>query len=162
MKCLKWPETYPKWIWGDLEHFEICARTDARTYAYACVFWPAIDRTDIDLDHGKYEWEMAFSYEVMIIWDFPKKTQNGAWMTSWRLDDLEKVPVTSYGNDLWLCQNWKKLTGRILSYRRNKKVEEIKTRNLIRHGDELGGLSSSLMRDYNIYYIEKGRSYIDM
>ena len=79
-----------------------------------------------------------------------------------------------------------KLTEQNLSYPRHKKVEEIKigniikikkiltksiggllitdhlTRNLIRHGDELGGLSSSLMIDYNIYYIEKGRSYIDM
>ena len=41
-------------------------------------------------------------------------------------------------------------------------TKSIRTRNLIRHGDELGGLSSSLMIDYNIYYIEKGRSYIDM
>ena len=42
------------------------------------------------------------------------------------------------------------------------KWKQMKTRHLIRHGDELGGLSSSLMIDYNIYYIEKGRSYIDM
>ena len=40
-------------------------------------------------------------------------------------------------------------------------IRKIKNK-LIRHGDELGGLSSSLMIDYNIYYIEKGRSYIDM
>ena len=29
------------------------ARIDARTYAHARVIWPAIDRTDIDLDHDK-------------------------------------------------------------------------------------------------------------
>ena len=81
MKCLKWPETYPKWIWGDLEHFDICART----YAYARVYWPEIDRTDIDLDHGKYEWEMTFSYEVMIIRVFFFKTK-------WRLDDVTITP----------------------------------------------------------------------
>ena len=32
-----------------------CARTDARTYAHARVFRSEIDRTDIDLDHDKYE-----------------------------------------------------------------------------------------------------------
>ena len=43
------------------------ARVDARTYAHARVIWPAIDRTDIDLDHDKYEWEIPFGYEDMIM-----------------------------------------------------------------------------------------------
>ena len=40
---------------------------DARTYAHARVIWPEIDRTDIDLDHDKYEWEIPFGYEDMIM-----------------------------------------------------------------------------------------------
>ena len=40
---------------------KIYARIDAR------VIWPAIDRTDIDLDHDKYEWEIPFGYEDMIM-----------------------------------------------------------------------------------------------
>ena len=70
---------------------------------------------------------------VMKLWSFEifqKKTQNGAWMTSWRLDDLEKVPVTSHDKDLWLCLNWKKLTGRILSYRLHKKVGRNKNKEI--------------------------------
>ena len=43
--------------------------------AYARVFGPGIDRTDIDLDHDKYEWEKTFRYEDMIICWF---SQNGA------------------------------------------------------------------------------------
>ena len=39
----------------------------ARTNAHARIIWPAIDRTDIDLDHDKYEWEIAFGYEDMIM-----------------------------------------------------------------------------------------------
>ena len=42
----------------DFEHFLFfCAR----------VFWPKIDRTDIDLNHDKNEWEMSFRYEDMIL-----------------------------------------------------------------------------------------------
>ena len=83
----------------------------ARTYASARVFWPEIDWTDIDLNHDKYEWEMSFRYKDMILSKkYQKKTQNGAWMTSWRVDDLENVTVLSYDNDLCLCQNWTKLT----------------------------------------------------
>ena len=61
-----------------LSILKFCARTDARTYAHARVFWPEIDRTDIDLDHDKYEWEILL---VMKIWswvDFQKISQNGA------------------------------------------------------------------------------------
>ena len=58
-----------------LSIIKFCARTDARTYAHARVFWPKIDRTDIDLDHDKYEWEMNFGYEDMIMSYF---SQNGA------------------------------------------------------------------------------------
>ena len=43
--------------------------------AYARVFGPEIDRTDIDLDHDKYEWEKTVRYEDMIICWF---SQNGA------------------------------------------------------------------------------------
>ena len=46
---------------------KFCARIDARTYAHARVIWPEIDRTDIDLDHDKYEWEIPFGYEDMIM-----------------------------------------------------------------------------------------------
>ena len=46
---------------------KLYARIDARTYAHARVIWPAIDRTDIDLDHDKYEWEIPFGYEDMIM-----------------------------------------------------------------------------------------------
>ena len=82
IKCLKWPETYAKWIWDDFEHFKICARTDARTYAHARVFWPEIERKDIDLDHDKFEWEMAFGYEDMIMSWFSDN------FTKWPLDDV--------------------------------------------------------------------------
>ena len=61
-----------------LSILKFCARIDARTYAHARVFWPEIDRTDIDLDHDKYEWEILL---VMKIWswvDFQKISQNGA------------------------------------------------------------------------------------
>ena len=43
-----------------LSIYKFCARTDARTYAHARVFWPEIDRTDIDLDHDKYELKNHF------------------------------------------------------------------------------------------------------
>ena len=50
-----------------LSIFIFCARADARKYACARDFWPIIDRTDIDLNHDKYEWEMPFRYEDMIM-----------------------------------------------------------------------------------------------
>ena len=65
-----------------LSILKFCARTDARTYAHARVFWPEIDRTDIDLDHDKYEWEMVFGYEDMIMSWFSEN------FTKWRLDDV--------------------------------------------------------------------------
>ena len=62
-----------------LSILKFCARIDARTYAHARVIWPEIYRTDIDLDHDKYEWEIPFGYEDMISWvDFRKILQNGA------------------------------------------------------------------------------------
>ena len=69
-------------FWDDFENFKFCARIDARTYAHARVFWPEIDRTDIDLDHDKYEWEMVFGYEDMI------KSLFSENFTKWRLDDV--------------------------------------------------------------------------
>ena len=54
-------------------------RARTRTRIFARIYWPEIDRTDIDLDRDKYEWEMAFCYEDMIISWF---SQNGVWMTS--------------------------------------------------------------------------------
>ena len=51
-----------------LSILKFCARTDARMYAHARVIWPEIDRTDIDLDHDKYEWEMNLT--VMKIWSW--------------------------------------------------------------------------------------------
>ena len=56
--------------------------TDARTYAHARVFWPEINRTDIDLNHDKYEWKIPFGYEDMIMRWFSKN------FTKWRLDDV--------------------------------------------------------------------------
>ena len=50
-----------------LSILNFCARIDARKYAHARVFWPDIDRTNIDLDHDKYEWEIIFGYEDIII-----------------------------------------------------------------------------------------------
>ena len=50
-----------------LSIWKFSARIDARRYAHARVFLPEIDRTDIDLDHYKYEWEKAFGYEDMIM-----------------------------------------------------------------------------------------------
>ena len=58
------------------------ARIDARTYAQARVFWPEIDRTHIDLDPDKYEWEMNYRYENMIMSKFSEN------FTKWRLDDV--------------------------------------------------------------------------
>ena len=65
-----------------LSILKFCARTDARTYAHARVFCPEIVRTDIDLDHDKYEWEMAFCYEDMTMSWFSEN------FTKWRLDDV--------------------------------------------------------------------------
>ena len=62
------------------------------------VFWPEFDWTDIDLDHDKYEWEITFGYEDMIMSWFSKK------FTKWCLDD-----VISQGQGrqiccvLWIC-----------------------------------------------------------
>ena len=61
-----------------LSNFKFYARVNARTYAYAHVcahLLTEIDRTDIDLNPDKYEWEMTIRYEDMIISWF---SQNGA------------------------------------------------------------------------------------
>ena len=91
IKCSIWPETYVKKIWDDLEHFKFLRarkRADKRARAHlAHVYWPEIDRTDIDLIHDKYEWKITFRYEDMIISWF---SQNGAWMTSWWFWVFEK------------------------------------------------------------------------
>ena len=82
IKCLKWPKTYAKWFWDDFEHFQILRahrRADVRVRAR---FFHEIDRTDIDLNHDKYEWEMPFRYEDMIMNWFPEN------FTKWRLDDV--------------------------------------------------------------------------
>ena len=50
-----------------LSILKFCARVDARTYAHARIIWAEINWTDIDLDHDKYEWEIPFSYEDMIM-----------------------------------------------------------------------------------------------
>ena len=59
-----------------LSILNFCARANAR------VFLPEIDRTDIDLDHDKYEWEITFGYEDMI------KSLFSENFTKWRLDDV--------------------------------------------------------------------------
>ena len=90
IKCSIWPETYVKKIWDDLEHFKKIRarkRADERARAFAHIYWPEIDRTDIDLIHDKYEWKITFRYEDMIISWF---SQNGAWMTSRWLWVFEK------------------------------------------------------------------------
>ena len=54
-------------------------RARTRTRMFARIYWREIDRTDIDLNPDKYEWEMTIRYEDMIIsWFF----------TKWRLDDV--------------------------------------------------------------------------
>ena len=50
-----------------LSILNFCARIDARMYAHARFFWPDIDWIDIDLNHDKYEWEITFGYEDIII-----------------------------------------------------------------------------------------------
>ena len=42
-------------------------QNDFETILSISKIWPAIDRTDIDLDHDKYEWEIPFGYEDMIM-----------------------------------------------------------------------------------------------
>ena len=126
-KCLKWPQTYAKKIWHDFEHFYFLRarwRADVRMRARFLTWnWRGRILTLIMINMNRK------CLSVMKIWSLskkvPKKTQNGAWMTSWRLGDLENVTVTSYDNVLWLCQNWKKLTKLILSYPLHKKVRKI-------------------------------------
>ena len=50
-------------------------RARTRTRMFARIYWREIDRTDIDLNPDKYEWEMTIRYEDMIISWF---SQNGA------------------------------------------------------------------------------------
>ena len=58
-----------------LRIFHFCARTDARTYAYARVFISGIVQTDMDIHHAEYEWKMTFRYEdIIMTWYL----QNGA------------------------------------------------------------------------------------
>ena len=47
-------------IWSILK---IRARTDARTYAYACVYVHYLDGNDIDLHPDKFEIKLTFRYE---------------------------------------------------------------------------------------------------
>ena len=49
--CLKWPKTYAKKIWDDFEHYKILRAHWRADVPHARVFWPKIDRTQIDLDH---------------------------------------------------------------------------------------------------------------
>ena len=92
IKCLKLPKTYAKKIWDDFEHFKILrAHTDARTYAHARVFWPEIDRTDIDLDHDKYEWEMTYRYENMIMSVFFRKCHK--MVPRWRHQSRSRLKI---------------------------------------------------------------------
>ena len=97
-----------------LRILKLCARTDARTYAHARVFWPKIDRTDIYLDHDKYEWEKAFGYEDMIMSWFSEN------FTKWRLDDVisQGQGWTKFGvffQCLYICVlNFKKFDRAIL------------------------------------------------
>ena len=58
-----------------LSIFKFCARTDARTYAYARVYVDGIVWTDMNIHRAKYEWKMTFRYEDMIMKWF---LQNGA------------------------------------------------------------------------------------
>ena len=66
-------------FWAILNFTRALTRARTRTRIFARIYWPEIDRTDIDLNHDKYEWEIPFRYEDMIISWF---SQNGAWMTS--------------------------------------------------------------------------------
>ena len=44
-----------------LSILKFCARIDAH------IIWAEINRTDIDLNHDKYEWELPFGYEDKIM-----------------------------------------------------------------------------------------------
>ena len=50
-----------------LSILKFCAHMDARTYAHMRIIWAEINRTDIDLNHDKYEWELPFGYEDKIM-----------------------------------------------------------------------------------------------
>ena len=54
-------------------------RARTRTRMFARIYWPEIDRTDIDLNPDKYEWEMTFP-----LWRYDHKLI----FTKWRLDDV--------------------------------------------------------------------------
>ena len=64
-------------FWAILNFTRALTRAPTRTRIFARIYWSEIDPTNMDLDHDKYEWEMAFCYEDMIISWF---SQNGAQM----------------------------------------------------------------------------------
>jgi len=76
------------------------------------LWWHDLLTLDLKYMWYEYEWSLLMHHEDMMD---NVISQNGAWMTSRWPDDLEKVTVTSHDNDLWLCQNWTKLTQQILS-----------------------------------------------
>ena len=120
LKCLKWPDSYSplivKWFWAFL-NFD--ARVRARHDLYVTFDDMTLLTLDLKYMWYEYEWPLLMHHEDMMD---NVISQNGAWMTSRWPDDLENVPVTSHDNDLWLCQNWMKLTKSNLSYPRHKKV----------------------------------------
>ena len=82
MKCLKWPETYPKWIWDDLEHFEILRarwRADVRMRArFLTGNW----------SDGYWPWSCwIWMRKNFPLWRYDHVFKN----TKWRLDDVMKT-----------------------------------------------------------------------
>ena len=64
-----------KRFWAILNFTRALTLARSRTRMFAHIYWRKIDRTDLDLNPDKYEWEMTIRYEDMIISWF---LQNGA------------------------------------------------------------------------------------
>ena len=82
-----------------LSILKFCARIDTRKYAHARVIWPEIDRTDIDLYHDEYEWEIAFGYEDMIMSWFYKMAPR--WGHQWTSMSKTLLCFCTYA--LYIC-----------------------------------------------------------
>ena len=92
-KCLKWPKTYAKWIWDDLEHFYFLrGRTHARTFFDLKLTGRILTLIMINMN------EKCLS--VMKISSWVKSTKKN---TKWRLDDVMKIwwPWKCYCHVSW-------------------------------------------------------------
>ena len=74
-----------KTILSNFKFYARITRAPTRTRIFARIYWSEIDPTNMDLDHDKYEWEMAFCYEDMIISWFSQMALR------WRHDNFESL-----------------------------------------------------------------------